>query len=125
MIMLRKLIGYLETKGLGLEEILPVAGVDRGTLEKRFTEVYRGSVVAKTGTLSGVSALAGVAYTRLRGPVLFVIFNRGGSVNGFRAAQDETIKKLITLFGGPVQVRFSPSASPRVTDPGMQQTSSR
>jgi D-alanyl-D-alanine carboxypeptidase/D-alanyl-D-alanine-endopeptidase (penicillin-binding protein 4) len=126
MIMLRKLIGYLETKGLGLEDILPVAGIDGGTLEKRFTEAYRGSVVGKTGTLSGVSALAGVAHTRLRGPLLFVIFNRGGSVNGFRAAQDETIKKLITLFGGPVPVRMAtPTASPRVTDQTLQQTSSR
>ncbi|HYV04472.1 MAG TPA: D-alanyl-D-alanine carboxypeptidase [Blastocatellia bacterium] len=125
MIMLRKLIGYLETKSLGLEDILPVAGIDGGTLEKRFTEVYRGSVVAKTGTLSGVSALAGVAYTRLRGPLLFVIFNRGGSVSSFRAAQDETIKKLITLFGGPAPARSSPAANPRVTDPAAQQSSSR
>lgn len=129
MIMLRKLIGYLETKGLGLEDVLPIAGIDGGTLERRFTEVYRGSVVAKTGTLSGVSALAGVAHTRLRGPVLFVIYNRGGSVARFRAAQDETIKKLITLFGGPVPLRYSPAGAPRVsdraTDPGTQQSSSR
>ncbi|HSF23436.1 MAG TPA: D-alanyl-D-alanine carboxypeptidase, partial [Blastocatellia bacterium] len=83
MVMLRKLIGYLETKGLGLEDVLPIAGIDAGTLERRFTEVYRGSVVAKTGTLSGVSALAGVAHTRLRGPVLFVIYNRGGSAARF------------------------------------------
>ncbi|MFY9610260.1 MAG: D-alanyl-D-alanine carboxypeptidase [Blastocatellia bacterium] len=129
MIMLRKLIGYLETKGLGLEDVLPIAGIDAGTLERRFTEVYRGSVVAKTGTLSGVSALAGVAHTRLRGPVLFVIYNRGGSAARFRAAQDETIKKLITLFGGPVPLRYSPAAAPRVsdrtTDPATQHTSSR
>ncbi len=116
MIMLRKLIGYLQTKGLGLEDVLPIAGIDGGTLERRFTEVYRGSVVAKTGTLSGVSALAGVAHTRLRGPVLFVIYNRGGSVARFRAAQDETIKKLIILFGGPVPLRYSPAAAPRVSD---------
>lgn len=124
-VMLRKLISYLETKNLGLEDILPIAGVDGGTLERRFTEAYRGSIVAKTGTLSGVSALAGVAYTRLRGPLLFVIFNRGGSVSSFRAAQDETIKKLVTLFGGPAPVRYSPSGGPRVTDPGTQQSSAR
>jgi D-alanyl-D-alanine carboxypeptidase/D-alanyl-D-alanine-endopeptidase (penicillin-binding protein 4) len=124
-VMLRKLIGYLETKNLGLEDILPIAGVDGGTLERRFTEAYRGSIVAKTGTLSGVSALAGVAYTRFRGPLLFVIFNRGGSVSSFRAAQDETIKKLVTLFGGPAPLRYSPSGGPRVTDPGIQQSSAR
>lgn len=111
--MLRKLITYLEGKGLSLENLLPVAGVDQGTLQRRFTDAYRGAVVAKTGTLSGVSALAGVAYTRSRGPLLFVIYNRGGSVPSFRAAQDETIKKLITLYGGPVPVRYTPSASLR------------
>ena len=113
--MLRKLITYLDSKGLTVDSILPVAGIDHGTLERRFTDAYRGSVVAKTGTLSGVSALAGVAYTRLRGPILFVIYNRGGSVPSFRSAQDETIKKLITVFGGPAPLRYSPGAGPRVS----------
>src|SRR6185295_10390561 len=73
--MLRKLIAYLESKGLRVEDVLPIAGVDAGTLEKRFNDAYRGSVVGKTGTLSSVSALAGVAYTRQRGALLFVIYN--------------------------------------------------
>jgi len=103
---LRKLIAYLNKQNIGLEELLPVAGIDRGTLEKRFTDAYRGSVVAKTGTLHAVSALAGVAYTRSRGPLIFVIFNHGGSPNSFRGAQDETIKKLITLCGGPAPPRM-------------------
>src|SRR5262249_5991354 len=75
-------------------------GIDHGTLEKRFNDAYRGSVVAKTGTLHSVSALAGVAYTRSRGPLIFVIFNHGGSPYSFRGDQDETIKKVITLCGG-------------------------
>jgi serine-type D-Ala-D-Ala carboxypeptidase/endopeptidase (penicillin-binding protein 4) len=98
---LRKLMAYLNKQNIGIEELLPVAGIDRGTLEKRFTDAYRGSVVAKTGTLHGVSALAGVAYTRGRGPLIFVIFNHGGSPYSFRGVQDETVKKLITLCGGP------------------------
>lgn len=114
--MLRKLIGYLENKGLGLEDILPIAGVDGGTLERRFTDAYRGSVVGKTGTLSSVSALAGVAYTRQRGALLFVIYNQGGSTYRFRAAQDETIKKVITLFGGPAPVRHVTASGARVTE---------
>jgi len=123
--MLRKLITYLGGKGLALEDILPVAGVDAGTLSKRFTDVYRGSVVAKTGTLSGVSALAGVAYTRGRGPLLFVIYNRGGSPHTFRAAQDETIKKLITLCGGPAPVRFTAANSAKISDRSSQPNQSR
>jgi len=104
---LRKLITYLDGKGLTIDQLLPVAGVDAGTLQRRFTDAYRAAVVGKTGTLSGVSALAGVAYTRTRGPLLFVIYNRGGSAHSFRAAQDETIKKVITMYGGPAPVRFS------------------
>ena len=126
--MLKKLITYLDSKGLTVDSILPVAGIDHGTLERRFTDAFRGSVVAKTGTLNGVSALAGVAYTRLRGPILFVIYNRGGSVHSFRAAQDETIKKLITVFGGPAPLRYIPGAGPRVSqrsdDHGSQSLSS-
>jgi D-alanyl-D-alanine carboxypeptidase len=113
--MLRKLIAYLETKGLGVEELLPIAGVDGGTLEKRFNDAYRGSVVGKTGTLNSVSALAGVAYTRQRGPLLFVIYNHGGSAHRFRAVQDETIKKIITLYGGPAPVRYSSGNPPNIS----------
>ncbi len=120
--MLKKLITYLNGKGLALENILPVAGVDQGTLQRRFTDAFRGSVVAKTGTLNSVSALAGVAYTRLRGPLLFVIYNRGGSSHSFRAAQDETIKKLITLYGGPVPIRYTPSAGSRAPQRTTEQT---
>lgn len=114
--MLRKLIGYLDSRGLALEDVLPIAGVDAGTLERRFNDAFRGSVVAKTGTLSGVSALAGVAYTRQRGPLLFVIYNRGGSTHRFRAAQDETIKKLITLYGGPAPVHAAGITGVRVSE---------
>ncbi|HEX8186157.1 MAG TPA: D-alanyl-D-alanine carboxypeptidase, partial [Blastocatellia bacterium] len=120
--MLRKLITYLDSKGLSLENILPIAGVDGGTLERRYTDAFRGSVVAKTGTLSGVSALAGVAYTRQRGPLLFVIYNRGGSAHTFRVIQDETIKKIITLFGGPAPVRYAPVGEPRVSQREEQTT---
>ena len=114
--MLRKLIAYLDGKGLGVEELLPIAGVDAGTLEKRFNDAFRGSVVGKTGTLSSVSALAGVAYTRQRGPLLFVIYNQGGSAHRFRAAQDETIKKVITLYGGPAPVRYATTTGGGVSE---------
>ncbi|MEW6128306.1 MAG: D-alanyl-D-alanine carboxypeptidase [Acidobacteriota bacterium] len=114
--MMRKLATYLAKYNLGFEDILPVAGIDAGTLQRRFDEQFRGSVVGKTGTLSGVSALAGVMYTRSKGALLFVIYNRGGSVYSFRNAQDETIKKIITLYGGPVSVKFSPPLNPSVNE---------
>jgi len=113
--MLRKLITYLEAKGLGVEELLPIAGVDAGTLGHRFNDAFRGAVVGKTGTLNSVSALAGVAYTRNRGPLLFVIYNHGGSAHRFRAAQDETIKKVITLYGGPAPVRYATASAGHIS----------
>ncbi|HKG23162.1 MAG TPA: D-alanyl-D-alanine carboxypeptidase [Blastocatellia bacterium] len=119
---LRKLNAYLEKGGLGLNDMLPVAGIDAGTLQRRFTDGYRGAVVGKTGTLNGVSALAGMAYTRTKGPLLFVIYNRGGSVPRFRAAQDETIKKLITFYGGPAPIRYFPEGPPRVTQRAQEGT---
>jgi D-alanyl-D-alanine carboxypeptidase/D-alanyl-D-alanine-endopeptidase (penicillin-binding protein 4) len=120
---LRKLNTYLEKGGLRLDDMLPVAGIDAGTLQRRFTDGYRGAVVGKTGTLNSVSALAGMAYTRTKGPLLFVIYNRGGSVPRFRAAQDETIKKLITFYGGPAPIRYSPEGPPRVTQRAQEGTS--
>lgn len=114
--MLRKLAAYLNKSKLAMADFLPVAGIDAGTLQRRFTDEYRGSVVAKTGTLSGVSALAGIAYTRSKGPLLFVIYNRGGNVSSFRAAQDDTLKRIITYYGGPAAVHYSPLEAPRVTE---------
>ncbi len=119
-LILRKLIAYLNKERLGIEELLPVAGIDGGTLERRFTDIFRGSVVGKTGTLGsqGASALAGVAFTRGRGPLVFVIFNRGRSIHTFHAAQDETIKKVITFYGGPAPLRYNTSPSPRISPNG-------
>lgn len=103
---IRKLAVYLAHQNIGLDQLLPVAGVDHGTLQRRFTDAYRSCVVAKTGTLHNVSALAGLAFTRSKGPLVFVIFNHGGSPASFRYVQDETIKKLIELSGGPAPIHY-------------------
>lgn len=118
--MMRKLATYLAKYNLGFEDILPIAGIDAGTLQRRFDDQFRGAVVGKTGTLSGVSALAGVMNTRAKGPLLFVIYNRGGSVPSFRNAQDETIKKIITLYGGPISVRSMSQTNPSVLEKEQQ-----
>lgn len=119
-LILRKLIAYLNKERLGIEELLPVAGIDAGTLEKRFTDVYRGAVVGKTGTLGsqGASALAGVAFTRTRGPLVFVIFNKGRAIHAFHEAQDETIRKVITFCGGPAPIRYNTNVAPRLSPAG-------
>jgi len=110
MLVLRALHGELERNGLAFVDILPVAGVDEGTLSKRFVESNRqGTVVAKTGTLGhdfgGVSALAGIANTA-QGAVFFVIFDRGGKVSNFRRRQDRLVKAIQDRFGGPARLAY-------------------
>ncbi len=102
---LRRLSEQLAQRGLQLEDVLPVAGVDQGTTRTRFSRRdYRGAVVAKTGTLTrtdgGVSALAGVLYTNDYGPVLFAIMNTNGPVIQHRQFQDSFIEDLIDELGG-------------------------
>jgi D-alanyl-D-alanine carboxypeptidase/D-alanyl-D-alanine-endopeptidase (penicillin-binding protein 4) len=110
--MFRELVYWLNLQNLQPQDILPVAGVDAGTLQRRFaSEEYRGAIIGKTGTLpatdGGVSTLAGIAYTRDRGPVLFAIFNTRGSVNTYRRLQDDLIKAFIGEMGGIPEVNAS------------------
>jgi D-alanyl-D-alanine carboxypeptidase/D-alanyl-D-alanine-endopeptidase (penicillin-binding protein 4) len=103
--LLRHLVLWLNFNNLLPQDVLPVAGIDAGTLARRFTTIdYRGSVIGKTGTLpvtgGGVSTLAGFVYTRERGVLLFAIFNTKGNVNTFRKLQDNLIKDLIEESGG-------------------------
>src|SRR5437016_8434391 len=77
----RELVFWLNLSDLQPQDVLPVAGSDAGTLRRRFVgEEFRGAIIGKTGTLpgtdGGVSTLAGIAYTRNRGPVLFAILTR-------------------------------------------------
>jgi serine-type D-Ala-D-Ala carboxypeptidase/endopeptidase (penicillin-binding protein 4) len=101
----RELVLWLNLTDLQPQDVLPVAGVDAGTLARRFVgEEFRGAVIGKTGTLpgtdGGVSTLAGIAYTRNRGPVLFAIFNSRGPVAIYRRLQDEFLKGFILESGG-------------------------
>lgn len=105
---LRAMIGLLAKYSLRLEDVMPVAGVDSGTLKGRLAgDGARASVIAKTGTLAsfdrGVSALVGVAQTK-RGPLLFAIFNSSGSVNIYRRFQDQFVEQIVSEAGGSVQV---------------------
>jgi D-alanyl-D-alanine carboxypeptidase/D-alanyl-D-alanine-endopeptidase (penicillin-binding protein 4) len=87
--LLRELRERLDKDAMRPEMLMPVAGVDPGTLEDRYLNGgFRGAVVAKTGTLRGVSALAGYMYTRRKGVVLFAIMNTGGTPGTFRRLQD-------------------------------------
>ncbi len=92
-------------------DIMPVAGMDKGTLEGRFGDGFeRGSVVGKTGTLGntdgGASALAGEMNTR-NGKVLFVIFNQRGSVARFRSFQNSLVSLMLSELGGAIPINYN------------------
>lgn len=108
--LLRALRNDLAGYRMTFADIMPVAGVDKGTLENRFDSDFAlGSVVGKTGTLGntdgGVSALAGEISTR-SGKVLFVIFNQRGSVARFRSFQNNYISLIQGQLGGPAAMGY-------------------
>lgn len=79
----------------GLLPTLPIAGED-GTLKKRMSGRWtKGNVRAKTGTLSGISSLAGYCRTADQHQLAFCIINQGvmRAVDG-RAFQDRVCEAL-------------------------------
>lgn len=110
--LLRTLRGDLDRYKMSFADIMPVAGVDKGTLAGRFDSDFSpGSVVGKTGTLgntdAGVSALSGEINTR-NGKLLFVIFNQRGSVPRFRAFQNNFVSLVQGQFGGAQSLGYQP-----------------
>ena len=111
----RELRRELQKNKLSPAEIMPVAGVDPGTLEDRFTgPPWQGSVIAKTGTLirtdGGASSLVGQMRTATRETLLFVIMNQRGSVLRFRENQDYLIMQVQNSRGGPKAFEYRPLA---------------
>jgi D-alanyl-D-alanine carboxypeptidase/D-alanyl-D-alanine-endopeptidase (penicillin-binding protein 4) len=109
----RALLDELHRHKLKAADILPVAGVDPGTLQKRYADSPgRGSVIAKTGTLprtdGGVSALVGQMRTRKGDTLLFVILDQRGSVYRFRQWQDSLVAELQNERGGPAPFTYAP-----------------
>jgi D-alanyl-D-alanine carboxypeptidase/D-alanyl-D-alanine-endopeptidase (penicillin-binding protein 4) len=110
---LRALRDELQKNKLTLSDILPVAGIDPGTLEDRYTDPFsRGSVIAKTGTLvrtdGGASSLVGQMKTKSGRIVLFVILNQRGNVVHFRQNQDGIVTAIQNSLGGPAPFDYRP-----------------
>ncbi len=114
---LRVMMDRLSSYGLRIESVMPVAGLDFGTLAGRFSEPqFAGSVVAKTGTLhstdDGVAALAGAMNTRSCGVLLFAVYNmaEGRRVLHLRRVQDDFLKRLMTECGGAMPMANRPDS---------------
>ncbi|HEX4899256.1 MAG TPA: D-alanyl-D-alanine carboxypeptidase, partial [Pyrinomonadaceae bacterium] len=115
MTVFRALREELRRYRLSTTDIMPVAGIDPGTLEERFTDAAeRGSVIAKTGTLirtdGGASALVGQMKTATGEILLFVILNQRGNVSRFRDNQDFLVKQVQQTRGGPKAFDYKPLA---------------
>jgi|GEM_PF-924272 len=98
--LLRALQEELARHGQGLEAVLPVAGVDEGTLRHRLDGPGElGHVAAKTGTYGsyGACALAGAVRTA-SGLVYFAILNRGVPVEPARRRQDAFVRALLAAL---------------------------
>src|SRR4029079_13733883 len=113
----RALRAELKKSGLTPAAIMPVAGIDPGTLEDRFTgPAWKGSVIAKTGTLTrtdgGASSLVGQMRTKSGETLLFVIMNQRGNVVRFRANQDYLVMQVQNSRGGPKPFDYKPLVLP-------------
>lgn len=82
-----------------LADVFPVAGLDQGTLRERSLPM---AAVVKTGTLSDVSALAGVLPSRDRGLIWFAILNRGTAIEELRRQQDNALQAMTRTWGMPL-----------------------
>jgi len=88
----------LRAHGKDLPSVLPVNGLDVGTLEHRLTEEpYRARIVGKTGTFGsvGASALVGALHTAKYGDVAFAVLNSWVPVPEARRRQDVFLRGLI------------------------------
>jgi D-alanyl-D-alanine carboxypeptidase/D-alanyl-D-alanine-endopeptidase (penicillin-binding protein 4) len=96
--LLRALDKELQATGHALFDILPVAGIDDGTLRHRLDAPEEvGRVVGKTGTFGdyGASALVGAISTSDQGTVYFAILNHGVPVPEARRRQDRFVRALL------------------------------
>lgn len=82
--------------GLDITSVLPVNGIDEGTLRVRLKD-HPLTVVGKTGTFGsvGACALVGVVRTKRWGEVTFAILNHFVPVPDARARQDAFVRALL------------------------------
>ena len=114
--LLRALERELAGSGHGLVDVLPVSGVDAGTLHDRLNGPGEaGRIVGKTGTFGdyGASALIGAILTTDRGTVYFAILNHGVPVVEARRRQDRFLRILLARLSTS-QWPYEPDLRPAV-----------
>jgi len=115
--LLRVLERELVAHGHALVDILPVSGIDEGTLRNRLDGPGEaGHVVGKTGTFGdyGASALIGAIPSRDYGTLYFAILDHGVPVATARRRQDRFVRVLLARFHGEPW-HYVPDSQPAVT----------
>ncbi|HLL73959.1 MAG TPA: D-alanyl-D-alanine carboxypeptidase [Pyrinomonadaceae bacterium] len=122
---IRALADEVNRHGLKIEDVMPVASCDWGTLRKRLEgTAYQCAAVGKTGTLTdtdgGMSNLAGIAFTEDAGPFIYVILTQGRRISEQKQSTDALLTELLAQhrpapLGAPGQTRrqLMPSANLR------------
>ncbi len=99
--------------GRDLTAVLPVSGIDPGTLRERLLRAPagRGIVVGKTGTYGseGACALTGALRSSRYGIVTFAVLNRGVPVPEARRRQDAFVSRLAAAVGAEPWPYTSPA----------------
>jgi D-alanyl-D-alanine carboxypeptidase/D-alanyl-D-alanine-endopeptidase (penicillin-binding protein 4) len=112
---IRALADEVNKHGMKIEDVMPVASCDWGTLRKRFQDTaYQCSAVGKTGTLTttdgGASNLAGIAFTEDAGPFIYVVLSKGNRIAEHKQTTDALLTELLAVhrpapLGQPGQTR--------------------
>ncbi|NCJ06001.1 D-alanyl-D-alanine carboxypeptidase [Synechococcales cyanobacterium C] len=109
----------LQQHDLSLADVLAVVGEDQGILSDRPLPRY---AALKSGTLSTVSALAGVLPTQTHGLVWMAILNDQGDVDVYRARQEQLLQIFLGRWGAlselpsPLRPRLpAPDIQPRIS----------
>jgi hypothetical protein len=123
----RALKAEAERHGMRVEDLMPVASDDAGTLRRRLEGTpLEGATIGKTGTLTaevdgGMASLAGVVFTETAGMVAFAILDQGSRIAENRELEDILLAQVIAsqdiprpINNGDVRRRLLPATSLRV-----------
>lgn len=106
----RALDAEAKRHGMRLEDLMPVASDDSGTLRRRLSGTpLEGATVGKTGTLTaevdgGMASLAGVVYTQNAGAVVFAILDQGNRIWESRQLEDQLLNDVFAASDQPVNI---------------------
>ena len=90
-----------ERQNHDIDTVVAVPGSDGGTFRNRtFAADLKNSFVAKTGTLTHTSTLAG-AMSTVNGISFFGIFNQSTDIHGSKLVQNSMVESIMTDLGGP------------------------